>query len=332
MRKRGPGSSSLTTAAMTRRVFLAAAAGVGCTAATATFAARERRALFFAGRHLPVGIQLYTLGDAPYRDLEGTLERLARIGYRTVETVGLMKRPPAELRAALDRSGLSCPSAHVPLESDGSGGPTLAGDIGRLAADMHRLGIGYVVVPIFPVPPRMGGPRRGEDGLAFLGRTGHAMAADDWRRTAAQLNSKGAALAREGLKLAYHNHNAEFGRYGSKTGYDLLLENTDPDTVWFEMDVGWVAAAGIDPIPLLRAHRGRFRLMHVKDLKASTVPNTGFRMNPADVGAGSLDWKAILPVAYQAGVRDFYVEQEPPFTGPRMDAAQADYAYLAALR
>jgi len=332
MRKSGAGSSSLTTPAMTRRAFLAAAAGVGCSTATASFAARERRALFFAARNLPVGIQLYTLGDAPYRDLEGTLERLARIGYRTVETVGLMKRPAAELRSALDRSGLSCPSAHIPLQPDGSGGPTLAGDIGRLAADMHRIGIEYVVVPIFPVPPSMGGPRKGEDGLAFLGRAGRGMTADDWRRTAAQLNAKAAALAREGLKLAYHNHNAEFGRYGSKTGYDLLLENTDPAEVWFEMDFGWVAAAGIDPIPLLRAHRGRFRLVHVKDLEASTVPNTAFRMNPADVGSGRLDWKAILPVAYRVGVRHFYVEQEPPFTGPRMDAAKADYAYLAALR
>jgi len=325
-------SSSLTTPAMTRRAFLAAAAGMGCTAATAAFAAREQRALFFAGRNLPVGIQLYTLGDAPYRDLDGTLETLAHIGYRTVETVGLMRRTPAELRAALDRAGLSCPSAHVPLQPDGSGGPTLAGDIGRLAAEMHRVGIEYVVVPIFPIPSRIGGPRKGEDGPAFLGRAGRGMTADDWRRTAAQLNAKGAALAREGVKLAYHNHNAEFGRYGSKTGYDLLLEHTDPDTVWLEMDVGWVAAAGIDPIPLLRAHRGRFRLMHVKDLKASTIPNTAFTMSPSDVGSGSLDWKAILPVAYRAGVRDFYVEQEPPFTGPRMDAARADYAYLAALR
>lgn len=316
----------------TRRAFLGTAAALGCTAATAGLAARERRPLFFAGHHLPVGLQLYTLGEAPYRDLDGTLATLARIGYGTVETVGLMKRTAAQLRTALDRAGLSCPSAHVPLQPDGSGGPTLAGDTGALAADMHRLGVGYVVVPIFPVPSRIGGQRKGEDGLEFLSRAGRAMSADDWRHTAAELNAKGAALAREGLKLAYHNHNAEFGRHGAKTGYDLLLENTDPDTVWFEMDVGWVAAAGVDPIPLLRAHPGRFRLMHVKDLKASTVPNTAFRMNPAEVGSGSLDWTAILRVAYRMGVRNFYVEQEPPFAGPRMDAARADYVYLAGLR
>jgi sugar phosphate isomerase/epimerase len=97
------------------------------------------------------------------------------------------------------------------------------------------------------------------------------------------------------------------------------------------MDVGWVAAAGVDPIPLLRAHRHRFRLMHVKDVKASTVPNTAFKMDPADVGSGTLDWKAILPVGYDVGVRHYYVEQEPPFAGPRMDAVRADYEYLAQL-
>ncbi|HZT02341.1 MAG TPA: sugar phosphate isomerase/epimerase [Steroidobacteraceae bacterium] len=332
MRDRGVAASSQATRAITRRRFLGAAASLGCMAAAATLTARERRPPFFAGHDLPLGLQLYTLGDAPYHDLDGTLAALARIGYRTVETVGLMRRTASELRAALDRAGLSCPSAHVALQTDGSGGPTLAGDTGRLAADMHRLGVEYVVVPIFPIPPRLGGPRQGEAGPEFLGRAGRAMTADDWRRIAVELNGKAAALAREGLKLAYHNHNAEFDRQGSKSGYDLLLESTDPATVWFEMDVGWVAAAGIDPLPLLQAHPGRFRLMHVKDLKASTVPNTAFRMDPADVGSGSLDWNAILPAAYRAGVRDFYVEQEPPFAGPRMEAARADYVYLADLR
>jgi sugar phosphate isomerase/epimerase len=315
----------------TRRAFIGAAAAAGCMAAAAGFSAPARGRRFFARHNLPVGLQLYTLGDAPYQDLDGTLRTLARIGYRTVETVGLMKRPARELRAALDRAGLRCPSAHVPLQADGSGGPSLAGDVGRLAADMHRVGVEYVVVPIFAIPQRIGQARKGEDGVHFLSRAGSEMTADDWRRMAAQLNGKGAALKREGLKLAYHNHNVEFTKRGPGTAYDLLLANTEPDVVWFEMDVGWVAAAGVDPIPLLRAHRHRFRLMHVKDLKASTVPNNGFRMDPADVGSGVLDWKSILSAGYEAGVRKYYVEQEPPFAGPRMDAARADYEYLARL-
>jgi sugar phosphate isomerase/epimerase len=316
---------------VTRRAFLGTAAAVSCVGATTGFAALAQRHRFFARHHLAIGLQLYTLGDAPYRDLDGTLATVARIGYRAVEPVGLMKRTAAELRAALDRAGLSCPSTHVPLQAGGSGGPTLAGDIGKLAADMHRLGVKYVVVPIFPVPERIGGPRKGEDGLQYLIRAGREMTADDWRRTAAQLNEKGAALKREGLELAYHNHNVEFTQHGPGTAYDLLLANTDPEAVWFEMDVGWVAAAGVDPIRLLRTHRQRFRLIHVKDIEASTVPNHAFKMDPADVGSGILDWKSILPAGYEAGVRHYYVEQEPPFAGPRMEAARADYEYLARL-
>ncbi|MGH8288443.1 MAG: sugar phosphate isomerase/epimerase family protein [Steroidobacteraceae bacterium] len=321
----------MKTFPVTRRAFFGGAAAMSCAAVMpACFADESRYRRFFAGHDLPLGLQLYTLGEAPYRDLEGTLETVARIGYRTVETVGLMKRTASELRAALDRAGLSCPSAHVPIQPGGPW-PTLSGDVGKLAAAMHRIGARYVVVPILPVPPRFGGPREGENGLTFLSRIARQMSADDWRRTAELLDEKGAALKREGLKLAYHNHNIEFVKSGSKTGYDLLLENTEPGLVCFEMDVGWVAAAGVDPIRLLRAHRGRFRLMHIKDLAASTVPNNAFKMNSTDVGAGSLDWRAILPAGYEAGVRHYYVEQEPPFPATRMDAARADYEYLARL-
>jgi len=324
-------SDSHKAHALSRRAFLGTAAAVGCTAATAAFSAPAPRRRFFAGHDLPIGLQLYTLGEAPYRDLDGTLQAVAKIGYRTVEGVGFMKRTAAEFSAALDRAGLSCPSTHVPLEPDSSGGPSLAGDLGPLAADMHRVGVKYVVVPIFAVPPRLGRQREGEDGLAFLSRAGKEMTADDWRRLAAQLSETGAALKREGLKLGYHNHNVELTELGSRTALDLLLENTDPGLVWFEMDVGWVAAAGVDPIGLLRAHPHRFRLMHIKDLKAGTVANNAFRMDPADVGSGTLDWKAILPVGYEVGVRYYYVEQEPPFAVPRMQAARTDYDYLARL-
>ena len=106
------------------------------------------------------------------------------------------------------------------------------------------------------------------------------------------------------------------------------LSAADPGRRWREISA---AAAGVDPIALLGAHRGRFRLMHIKDLEASTAPNHAFRMNPADVGSGSLDWRAILPAAYRAGVGYYYVEQEPPFPGPRLDAARADYEYLVRL-
>jgi sugar phosphate isomerase/epimerase len=316
---------------VSRRSFMCTAAAASCAAATGALAAAARRHRFFAGHDLPIGLQLYTLGDAPDQDLEETLQAVAKIGYRTVEGVGYMKHTAAQFRAALDRAGLSCPSTHVPLAADSGGGPSLADDIGALAADMHRLGVKYVVVPMLAVPQRLGPQRAGEDGSAYWGRVSREMTADDWQHVAAQLNEKGAALKREGLKLGYHNHNPELTRLGSKTALDLLIENTDPGLVWFEMDAGWIAAGGAEPIPVLRAHPHRFRLMHIKDLKASTVANAALNMDPANVGSGSLDWKAILPVAYEVGVRYYYVEQEPPFVGSRMQAARADYDFLARL-
>ena len=314
--------------AMSRRLFLGGAAAAGSMVAAGGLALAGQRRRFFAQHHLPIGLQLYTLGQAPYRDLDGTLREVAKIGYRTVEPVALMKRTARQLRAALERAGLACPSTHVPLQTFGAGGPSLEGDVGKLAAEMHILGVRYVVVPIFPVPDRIR-LRKGENIVEFFARAGREMTADDWRRTAAELNEKGAALRREGLRLAYHNHNVEFIRYGSETAFDLLLSNTDPDLVRFQMDIGWVAAAGVDPVALLRAHAHRLRLAHLKDLKAATGANHAFRMDPADVGSGRLDWERILPVAYEAGVRYYYVEQEPPFAEPRMEAARTDYDYLS---
>ncbi len=89
------------------------------------------------------------------------------------------------------------------------------------------------------------------------------------------------------------------------------------------------ADAGVDPIPLLRAHRHRFRLMHVKDIKASTTPNNAFRMDPADVGSGTLDWKSILPAGYEVGVRYYSWSRSPRSPGRGWRRRRRDYEYLA---
>jgi sugar phosphate isomerase/epimerase len=115
---------------------------------------------------------------------------------------------------------------------------------------------------------------------------------------------------------------------GATTGLEILLAETDPKLVTFEMDVGWVAAAGHDPVALLAKHKGRFTLMHLKDIKPSTAANFALKMDPADVGSGKLDWKRLLSAAYAEGVRNFYLEQEPPFTRPRIEAAKIGFDYL----
>jgi sugar phosphate isomerase/epimerase len=97
------------------------------------------------------------------------------------------------------------------------------------------------------------------------------------------------------------------------------------------MDVGWVVAAGQDPFALMRAHPGRFKQMHVKDVLATTKPNFVFQQDPTEIGSGMIDWKKLLPVAYAAGIRDFFVEQEPPFAKPRLESVKVSFDYLNGL-
>lgn len=292
---------------------------------------------FFARTGLPIGLQLYTLADQAAADLEGTLKAVAAIGYKTIELAGYAGRTPAELRKVMDGFGLTTPSAHVQVQARG-GESSLDGDLSRLADEAHVLGVKMIVMPIFYTPDRFDlKPRAGEAFGQVLGRIGGAMTADDWKFNADFLNAKGTALKKAGLTLAYHNHNAEFsplagGKAGARNGFEVLLANTDPAVVSFEMDAGWVSAAGQDPFALLKDHPGRFVAMHVKDIKATTKPNFVFQQDPTEVGSGMIDWKRLLPAAHAAGVRDFFVEQEPPFTRSRLESVATSFSYLSKLQ
>jgi sugar phosphate isomerase/epimerase len=208
------------------------------------------------------------------------------------------------------------------------GDPGLDGDLPKLAADLHALGATDVVMPMFPIPERVGAQKGGEGYGAYIGRVASQLTADDWKRTAALLNEKGAAFRREGLRFGYHNHNPEFAPLAGSTGLELLLQETSPDAVVFELDVGWAAAAGVDPVALLQRNGRRFQLMHVKDILPSTKINYAFQQDPAEVGSGRLNWEKLLPAAWDAGVRKFYVEQEPPFTTDRFEAIGKSYRFL----
>jgi sugar phosphate isomerase/epimerase len=305
------------------------AGGAALIAAAMGGAGRAASRPFFARTHLPLGIQLYTLGPDAQKDLDGTLKAVADIGYQKVELAGLLGRSPAEFRAALDRAGLRCTSAHIQAK----GGPgTFDSDLGKLAADLKTLGVETAIMPSLNIPARFGAPTPQEGVVGYLRRVAEGATADDWKANADYLNAKGKALKSAGIKVGYHNHNFEFAPVGSTNGLEILLANTDPALVTFEADIGWVAAAGVDPYAFLARHKGRFTLMHVKDVKADTQANFAFKMDPAEIGSGKLDWKRLLPEAYAAGVRGFYVEQEPPFTRPRLEAARISHDYLMGVR
>ena len=302
-----------------------AGASLAVGAAVPRLALAARR--FFGQGSPAIGLQLYVLGDMVDQDLDGALTAVAAIGYRTVELPGFYGRTARELKTALGKAGLECRSAHVPGQKLFPG-HHLDGDVPALIADAHMLGLEWIVMPMFPIPERFGPP--GAAGLATLREIARGLTLDDWRRTADFLNVKGAALKAGGLKLAYHNHNVEFAALDDTTGFDSLMEHTDPELVSIEMDVGWVVAAGRDPVEILRRHPDRVRLIHVKDLKAAP-PNTELSMESTTVGAGSIDWKRLLAAANAAGVGHYYVEQEPPYQEPRIDAARRSYQYLAQL-
>lgn len=280
---------------------------------------------FFARHALPLGVQLYAIAPDLDADFDRTLAKLHVIGIRTVETAGFHGRSAAELRAAFDRAGLRCTSAHIPVKPYLAGDLGLDGDLDEISRAMHVLGVTNVVLP----SPRVTLPITS---AATFAAAIAALSQDDWRRTADLLNTKGKALRERDLAISYHNHNVEFAPHDWGTAYELLLRETDPAIVSFEMDAGWVAAAGLDPVGLLRAHPHRFTQMHVKDIKASTQANFAVQQNPTEVGSGKMDWPAILPAAYTAGVRGFFVEQEPPYSGPRINSIAKSAGYLLGLR
>ena len=312
-----------------RRTVIAGAASAFLVEAAPVMAAELR---FFARTRLSIGLELYTLGPDLGAHLGEQLAALHAIGFRVVEPSSLFGRTPRQFRALLDKAGLSAPSMHLPASASGSN-PAIGEEIGPLAEAMHVLGIETVILPFLLIPHRLDArPRLGETYGDAVARVVSQMSGDDWELTADFLNRRGAVLQQAGLSLGYHNHNVEFFPMGGRTGLDILLENTDPKLVSFEMDAGWVVAAGADPARLLERCPGRFRLMHVKDIKANTKRNYAMHMDPAKIGGGIIDWAKLLPLAYKSGVRHFIIEREPPFSQPRIEAARLDFEYLQALK
>ncbi len=244
-----------------------------------------------------IGVQLYTVRDAIERDLEGTLARIARIGYQEVEFASYADQTAAQVRNAVRRAGLGAPSAHVPLAALGEGWD-------RVLDDAHTVGHHYLVMPWLDEKDRPN--------------------LDAYRRIADRLNRAGETAGRAGIRLAYHNHDFEFTTMENRLPYDVLLESTDPGHVSFELDLYWITKGGQDPLAYFARWPGRFPLVHVKD----STGRPEHRM--ADVGAGTIDWGRIFACSRQAGIKHYFVERDDP-TDPIASVA-ASYAYLRDLR
>jgi len=273
-----------------RRAFLRAlAATAGLTAV-----GRAAGASTTAGRLDVVGLQLYTLRRLAAEDVEGTLEAVAGIGYREIEFAGLYGKTAAQMRAILDRTGLRAVSSHHSLRDIRENWPATLDDAATL-------GQSHVVIA------SIGGDDAGS--------------IDALRRTAEQFNRAAEAAKSHGLQFGYHNHDFEFRPIDGRLPYDVLLEASDASLVTMEMDIYWIVNGGHDPLEYFNAHPGRFQLIHAKDRAA----NGGM----VNVGAGVIDFPAILGHAHQAGIRHVFVEHDRP-ANP-LDDVRASYTYLRGL-
>ena len=312
---------------LNRRALLS---GLAASAAVATMPeALAATRGFFNRAGKPIGLQLYTLGDDVGKDLDRTLANVAAIGFRDLELPQLFGRTPAELKAAADRAGVNFSAIHLAdMPNMPAEALSLKSPVQRIVDDLGALGVHDAVMPIMSIPASFKmGP--GDTFQTAISRALAEAGPDHWKHTAERLNERAAALKPFGIRMGYHNHNVEFAPIGGTTGWDILVAETDPKLVWFEVDVGWIAAAGLDPAAFLGRHKGRVRWLHVKDLQASTQTNFALRMDPTEVGSGKQDWPGILAAAQAAGVEHYYLEQEAPFAMPRIDAAAKGFAFLA---
>jgi sugar phosphate isomerase/epimerase len=273
---------------MERREFVTLLAGAGV-----AIACSGNRATTGGARRLDrIGLQLYTVRDQMKENFEGTLARVAEIGYKEVEFAGYFNHAPAEVRAILDRHGLSAPAAHVAL-----GEP----DAWKAALDAaHVVGHEYIVVPWIPQEKRM--------------------TLDGWKEIARVFNRAAQQAHDAGIQFAYHNHDFEFPRMDGQVPYDVLLQNTDPNLVKLEIDLYWITKAGQDPLAYFARWPGRVPLVHVKDSLGAPEHKM------VDVGVGTIDWKKIFAQKDRAGIRHFFVEHDQP-PQPFEDIA-VSYRYL----
>ncbi len=254
-----------------------------------------------------VGLQLYTLGDQMTEDFEGTLEQIAAAGYDQVEFAGYFDHTPEEARAQLDRLSLTSPANH-------SGNLLTDDSLAEAIEAAEVIGHEYLIAPTLPkelifVEPEMAeGEEVSEDAEApsiFDMVQWPTYTSTEIREIAADYNRIGEVCRQSGFKFAFHNHWAEFDELeDGGILYDLLLDETDPDLVFFELDLGWAIAGGADPLAYFARDPGRFHLFHVKDITEAK--------SPCVVGEGIINFAPILAQSRQAGVKYYIVEQDMP--------------------
>jgi sugar phosphate isomerase/epimerase len=265
------------------------AAGVLCLAGS-----KSPASVIGPARLTTIGAQLYTVRRELEKDFEGTLARVAELGYGEVEFAGYFNHPPEEVRAVLARHNLASPAAHVQLAD-------LRRGLQAVTEAAHRIGHRYLLIAWTPPEERK--------------------SLDDYRRLADLCNRAGEQTKKAGVQFAYHNHDFEFAPMGGRVPYDLLLERMDPELVKLEMDLYWTVKGGASPVDYFKKYPGRYHLLHVKDM--DSTPRHYF----TEVGRGVIDFRTIFANAGRAGVRHYFVEQDET-PGSPFDSLKISMSYL----
>lgn len=248
------------------------------------------------------GIQLWSVKEALDKDTLGVLKHLSKSGYKKIESFegdkGIfwgMKN--TEFKKVMDDLGMQLVSSHCDNTKD----------FERKAAEAGEIGMKYLICPHKGAQPSI----------------------DNYKKFADEFNACGEIAKKNGIRFAYHNHDYSFVPMNGIVPQDVMMNNTNKDTVDFEMDLYWTNVAGIDSLAYMDKHPGRFKLVHVKDLIKT---NSSEGHESCVIGKGTIDYKSMLPKIAQNGVEHMIVEQEA-YTGTNeLDAAKDDAAYMKTLK
>ncbi len=248
------------------------------------------------------GLQLWTVKDALGKDVPGTLKQLSTFGYKQIEGFEGPKglfwgMTNTEFKKNMDDLGMSFIASHCNINQA----------FETKAVQAAGIGMKYLVCPFV-------GPQK---------------TMDDYKKIAEKFNASGEICKKNGLRFAYHNHGYTFQLAEGKFPHDLLMENTDPTLVDFEMDIYWVVQPGQDPVEWLNKYPNRFRLCHVKDRKKEATPKDADAS--CNLGTGSIDFSKVLKTAAKNGMQYYIVEQEKFENSTSLKSAEENAVYMKKL-
>ena len=264
---------------------------------------------FAKERKFKMGLQLFTIRDALEKDPIGSLKKASKMGYEDVEIYGYdiekgsyYGYPAEDFKKILEDVNMTASSGHYDFSSYFEASPEeLKSYVDHCIIGAKALSTKYITWPWLHPDYR---------------------SLENFKRMPEKLNAIGEQVKAAGLAFAYHNHDFEFKDYNGENGYDIILKNTDPETVKLQMDMYWVAhSSPKGPIQLIRENPGRYVMWHIKDMDKVT-------RDYSEMGNGSIDYASILSDIPKKDLEYYYIEQGGNFEKSSMDSIKTSANYF----